>query len=60
LVELGKRGIEIAAEEAIRVRPGEIRLELPMPKILGEVARRSNPAMARKLLKTLSSGCTST
>jgi hypothetical protein len=59
-VELGKRGIEIAAEEAIRVRPGEIQLEIPMPKILGEVARRSNLAMARKLLKTLSSDCTST
>ena len=59
-MEQGKRGIEIAAEEAIRVRPGEIRLELPIAKILGEVARISNPPMARKLLKTLSSGCTST
>jgi hypothetical protein len=60
LVELEKRGIEIAAEEEIRVRPEEIQLVRLMPKILGEVARRSNQAMVPKLLKTRSSDCTST
>ena len=57
---MGKKEIVIVAVEPIKVRPGEMRLELPMPKILGEVVRRSNPATVSKLHKTLSSGCTLT
>jgi hypothetical protein len=57
---VGKKEIVIVAVEPIKVRPGEMRLELPMPKILGEVVRRSNPATVSKLHKTLSSGCTLT